>query len=70
MGSPNLSVSAVVLGQLVVSPQNPSISDAGVAQPFKSVGYFSDGSSIDLTSLAAWSSSNSQVATVASLEAW
>lgn len=64
MGSSNLSVSAVLLGQLVVSPQNPSVSDATVAQSFKSVGYFSDGSSIDLTSLAAWSSTNSQVATV------
>ena len=66
MGSSNLTVSAVVLGQLVVSPQNPSISDAVVAQPFKSIGYFSDGSSIDLTSLAAWSSTNPQVATVGS----
>jgi hypothetical protein len=66
MGSSNLTVSAVVLGQLVVSPQNPSISDAGVAQPFKSIGYFSDGSSIDLTSLAAWASTNPQVATVGS----
>ena len=65
-GSSNLTVSAVVLGQLVVSPQNPSISDAAVAQPFKSVGYFSDGSSIDLSSLAAWSSTNPQVATVGS----
>lgn len=65
-GTSNLSVSAVALGQLVVSPQNPSISDATVTLPLKSVGYFSDGSTIDLTSLATWSSSNVNVATVAS----
>jgi hypothetical protein len=66
VGTSNLSVSAVALGQLVVNPQNPSISDATVTLPFKSVGYFSDGSTIDLTSLATWSSSNVQVATVGS----
>ena len=66
VGTSNLSVSAVSLGQLVVSPQNPSISDATVTLPLKSVGYFSDGSTIDLTSLATWSSSNVHVATVGS----
>ena len=66
VGASNLSVSAVALGQLVVSPQNPSISDAAVTLPMKSVGYFSDGSTIDLTALATWSSSNVQVATVGS----
>ena len=65
-GSANLSVSAAVLGELVVTPQNPSVSDALVAETFKSIGYFSDGSSIDLTSLAAWSSTNPQAATVQS----
>jgi len=64
MGSSNLTVSAVVFGELVVSPQNPSVSDAVVAQAFKSIGYFSDGSNIDLTSLALWSSTNAQVASV------
>jgi hypothetical protein len=66
VGSSNLSVSAAVLGELVVAPQNPSVSDAAVTETFKSIGYFSDGSSIDLTSLAAWSSTNPQVATVPS----
>ncbi len=66
VGTSNLSVSAVALGQLVVTPQNPSISDATVTLPLKSVGYFSDGSTIDLSSLVAWSSSNVHVATVGS----
>jgi Bacterial Ig-like domain (group 2) len=66
VGSSNLSVSAAVLGELVVTPQNPSVSDAAVTETFKSIGYFSDGSSIDLTSPAAWSSTNPQVATVQS----
>ena len=66
VGSSNLSVSAAVLGELVVTPQNPSVSDAAVTETFNSIGYFSDGTSIDLTSLAAWSSNNPPVATVQS----
>jgi hypothetical protein len=66
VGSSNLSVSAAVLGELVVTPQNPSVSDAAVSETFKSIGYFSDGTSIDLTSPAAWSSNNPQAATVQS----
>jgi hypothetical protein len=62
----SLTVSTAVLSELVVSPQNPSISDASVAQAFRAVGYFSDGSNIDLTSVAAWSSTNAQVAAVGS----
>ena len=60
------AVTPAVPDELVVSPQNPTISDAMTTQTFKAVGYYSDGSTIDLTSFAAWSSSNAQVATVSS----
>jgi hypothetical protein len=60
------AVTPAVPDELVVSPQNPTISDAMTTQTFKAIGYYGDGSTIDLTSFAAWSSSNAQVATVSS----
>ncbi len=63
-GSSNLTVDSATLAEVVVTPQNPSISDSGVTQPFAAAGYFSDGSNFDLTSLAVWSSTNAQVASV------
>src|SRR5215472_166607 len=65
-GSSAVTVSSATLSELVVQPQNPSISDAGASQQFAAAGHFSDGSSVDLTSLAVWSSSNTQVASVSS----
>jgi hypothetical protein len=63
-GSSNLTVDSATLTEVVVTPQNPSISDSGMTQPFAAAGYFSDGSNVDLTSLATWSSTNTQVASV------
>jgi hypothetical protein len=63
-GSSNLTVSSAVLAEVVVTPQNPSISDSGVTQSFAAAGYFSDGTEFDVTSLAVWSSTNAQVASV------
>jgi hypothetical protein len=63
-GSTVLTVSAVSLQVIVVSPQNPSIADNGVTQAFTATGYFSDGSTQNLTATATWTSSNTGVATV------
>ncbi|MGH9724170.1 MAG: Ig-like domain-containing protein, partial [Candidatus Acidiferrales bacterium] len=63
-GSTNLSVSGVSLLGVIVSPQNPTIADAGATQTFAATGKFSDGSTQTLTSLASWSSSSTAVATV------
>lgn len=63
-GSFNLTVTAISLAVLVVGPQNPVIADAGVTQAFTATGHFSDGSTLDLTSSAIWTSSNTNVATM------
>ena len=63
-GSSNLTVDSAALIEVVLTPQNPAISDSGATQPFAAAGYFSDGSNFDVTSLAAWSSTNANVANV------
>ncbi len=63
-GSTTLTVSAVSLQVVVVSPQNPSIADNGVTQVFTATGHYSDGSTQNLTATATWTSSNSGVASV------
>ena len=63
-GSSNLTVDSAALVEVVVTPQNPSISDSGSTQPFVAAGYFSDGSNVDVTSQVVWSSTNAQVASV------
>ena len=63
-GSTTLTVSAVSLQVIVVSPQNPSIADNGASQPFTATGHYSDGTTQNLTATATWTSSNSGVASV------
>jgi Bacterial Ig-like domain (group 2) len=65
-GSTMLTVTAstAALMVVVVSPQNPVITDASSAQAFTATGHYSDGSTQDLTNSAAWNSSNSGVASV------
>jgi hypothetical protein len=65
-GSTTLTVTAstATLMVLVVSPQNPVISDASSAQAFTATGHYSDGTTQDLTDSATWTSSNVSVATV------
>jgi hypothetical protein len=63
-GSTALTVSAISLQVIVVSPQNPSIADNGTTQPFTATGHYSDGSTQNLTATATWTSSNSSVASV------
>ncbi|HEY0703515.1 MAG TPA: Ig-like domain-containing protein [Candidatus Acidoferrales bacterium] len=66
-GSTLLTVTAAntpTLTVLVVSPQNPLITDASSVQAFTATGHYSDGTTQNLTSSATWTSSNSNVATV------
>jgi Bacterial Ig-like domain (group 2) len=66
-GSTSLTVNAAgsaTLTVLVVSPQNPLITDASSAQAFTATGHYSDGTTQDLTNSASWTSSNASVATV------
>ena len=62
--STTLTVSPVSLQVIVVSPQNPSIADNGAKQAFTATGYYSDGSTQNLTASATWTSSNGSVASV------
>jgi Big-like domain-containing protein len=63
-GSTMLTVSAVSLQVIVVSPQNPSIADNGATQAFTATGHYSDGTTQNLTATATWTSSNGSVASV------
>src|SRR4029077_16999115 len=63
-GSTLLTVSTVSLAVLVVSPQNPAITDRGATQTFTATGHFIDGSTQDLTASATWTSTNTNVATM------
>ena len=63
-GSTGLTVTGTpVLVSVAVTPVNPSIV-AGTQQQFAATGTYSDGSHQDLTDSAAWTSSNSGVATI------
>jgi hypothetical protein len=59
-GTTSLTVSAAVLVAIEVFPSNPSLA-AGTLQQFTAVGFYSDGSTVDLTSSVAWDSSNGTV---------
>src|SRR5207249_3005205 len=62
-GTATLTVAALVLQSITVTPATASIS-GGQSQQFIATGVFSDGSSADLTGTATWKSSNTRVATV------
>ena len=49
---------------ITVTPANPAI-PTFLNQQFTAMGTFSDGSSLDITATAAWTSSNTSVATIA-----
>ena len=63
-GSTMLTVSAVSLQVIVVSPQNPSIADSGATQAFTATGHYSDRTTQNLTATATWTSSTGSVASV------
>jgi trimeric autotransporter adhesin len=62
-GSANLTVTAIVLAAIEVSPLSPSIS-IGTTQQFTATGLYTDGSTTNITSLVAWASSSASVATI------
>ena len=64
-GTAMLTVTSPVLASVSVTPANASI-DAGDTQQFTAMGTYSDGSTQNLTSTAAWSSSASAIASVSS----
>jgi Bacterial Ig-like domain (group 2) len=58
-----LTINAAVLNSITVTPSGPSLAK-GMTQQFIATGTYSDGTIRDITSLATWASSNSQVAIV------
>lgn len=62
-GTTLLTVTEVVLQSITVSPPNPSILSLSTGS-FHATGTYSDGSTADITSLAAWNSSRSGIATI------
>ncbi|MBM9579257.1 Ig-like domain-containing protein [Leptospira sp. 201903070] len=62
-GSTSLTITPATLSSIAVSPTNPAIYTTATKQ-FTAVGTYSDASSVDLTSLAIWSSSQTFLATV------
>ena len=62
-GSVDLTVSSAVLGSIAVSPAAPTV-PAGLSLPLRATGGFDDGSTLDLTTAVAWSSSSSSVVSV------
>ncbi len=64
-GSTGLTVNAVTLASIAVTPANSSITRGGTQQ-FIATGTYSDHSTEDLTSAVAWTSSNTTAVTVSS----
>jgi hypothetical protein len=62
-GSTPLTVSSATLQSITITPLNPTI-PKGITLVFTALGNYSDGSSRDVSSIVAWSSSSTTVATV------
>ncbi|MGA2021779.1 MAG: Ig-like domain-containing protein [Candidatus Sulfotelmatobacter sp.] len=58
-----LSVGQPVLVSMAVTPASPSFA-LGTTQPFAATGTYSDGSTLDLTNTASWSTADDTIATV------
>jgi len=65
-GSTSLTVSAVALVSIAVTPPTPSVA-LGNSQPFTAIGTFTDGSTQNLTSQVSWGVANTTVASINSL---
>ncbi|MGA8212195.1 MAG: Ig-like domain-containing protein [Candidatus Sulfotelmatobacter sp.] len=61
--SATLSVGQPVLVSMAVTPANPSFA-LGTTQPLAATGTYSDGSTLDLTNSATWSTADGSIATV------
>ena len=62
-GQTTLSVSSPTLASIAVTPANPTL-PAGAKQQLTATGTYSDGSTLDLTSVATWHSATTATATV------
>ena len=62
-GAGTLTVTNATLQSIAVTPANPTVPQGGIQQ-FAATGTFSDGSTVDLTNQANWTSSNATVATM------
>lgn len=62
-GTATLTVTPATLVSIAVTPANPSIAK-GTAKQFTATGSYSDGSMQNITTVVAWSSSNTGVATI------
>lgn len=60
----SLTINSAIPVGLIVSPQNPVIADGGGSQQFTAFAQYSDGSTLDVTSSATWSSNNTGVAPI------
>jgi len=65
-GTASLIVSSATLnsGGLTISPTNPSVAQTQRTQQFTATGTFSDGTTMNLTNLVQWTSSNTSIATI------
>lgn len=61
--STDLAVVAPVLASIAITPQDPNV-PRGSTQQLTALGTFTDGSTLDLTTTAIWSSNNAAVASV------
>ena len=64
-GQTNLTVTAPILNSITVSPTNPTIT-VGANQQFTAIGNYSDGTNLNVTTSANWTSANTPVAIVVS----
>jgi hypothetical protein len=62
-GSATLTITNAVLVSIAVTPVNPSI-PLGTLQQFTAIGTFSDSTTQDITNTVAWTSSNTNVASI------
>ncbi len=61
-----VTVTAAVLEQLAIEPENASVA-SGLSQQYKAIGIYSDGSNQDLTEQVSWASSDQDVARIDSV---
>uniref|UniRef100_UPI0035651D26 Ig-like domain-containing protein n=1 Tax=Sulfurovum sp. TaxID=1969726 RepID=UPI0035651D26 len=64
-GTTTVTTTAAVLESIVLTPANPSIAK-GLTQQLTATGTYSDGSTLNITDVSLWTSSNSPVATFVS----
>ena len=63
LGAALLSVKNATLSSITIAPANPTV-PVGVTQQFRAIGAFSDGTSVDMTNLVAWTSGAPAIATI------